>query len=75
MFGWLITEYKHSHCVGAKCVLNVISVSLWMYKLRMELQVTTSQIGSFEIGISKGVVRSWSSVETSWKSDVWEKPT
>ena len=61
----MITEYKHSHRVGAKGVLNVISVPLWMYKLRMELQVTTSQIGSFEIGISEGVVRSWSSVEIS----------
>ena len=63
MFGWLIPEYKHSHCVGAKGVLNVISVPLWVYKLRMELQVTTSQIGSFEIGISEGVVCSWSSIE------------
>ena len=72
MVGWLVAEYKHSHRVGAKDVLNVISVPLWMYKLRMELQVTTSQIGSFEIGISEGVVRSLSSEEIPWKSDVWE---
>jgi len=72
LVGWLVAEYKRSHHVGAKDVLNVISVPLWMYKLRMELQVTTSQIGSFEIGISEGVVRSCSSVEISWKSDVWE---
>ena len=72
MVGWLVAEYKRSHRVGAKDVLNVISVPLWMYKLRMELQVTTSQIGSFEIGISEGVVRSWSSEEISWKSDAWE---
>jgi hypothetical protein len=65
LVGWLVVEYKHSHRIGAKDVLNVISVALWMYKFRMELQVTTSQIGSFEIGISEGVVRSWSSVEIS----------
>ena len=65
MFGWLITEYKLSHHVGDKGVLNVISVSWWMCKLRMELQVTTSRIGSFEIGISEGVVRSWSFIEIS----------
>ena len=70
----MIAEYKHSDSVGAKDILNVISVPLLIYKLRMELQVTTSQIGSFEIGISEGVVHSWSSVESSWKSDVWGEP-
>jgi hypothetical protein len=72
LVGWLVAEYRRSHRVGAKDVLNVISVPLWMYKLRMELQVTTSQIGSFEIGISEGVVRSLSSEEIPWKSDMWE---
>jgi hypothetical protein len=65
VFGWLVTEYKHSHLVRAKGIINIISVPLWMYKLRMELQVTICLIDSFEFGIFEGVMRNWSSVEMS----------
>lgn len=30
-----------------------------------------SQVDSFEIGISKGVLCSWSSIEMSKKLDIW----